>query len=134
VQVIDRVLKLLSAVYHGILGLFCFGVGALAYATNMGSSLKLTMMPWFSGPWLSAWLLGLGAVGICLAALFFLGKLKPVFLLWAIFVLVTMVYGYFSGAHVFANRTEAWNAVYLCVGALIALIGAWRGWATRNRA
>jgi hypothetical protein len=124
--VIDRVLQFISGVFHAVLALFCLGLGVLAYVTNMGSSLKMTMMPWFSGPWLSAWLVGLGAVGLVLAILFLMGKLRPVFLLWTLFVLVTMVYGYFSGAHIFANKSEAYTAGYLCLAALVALIGAWR--------
>lgn len=134
VQVIDRVLKFISAAFHGVLGLFCLGVGLLAYLTNMGNSLKMTMMPWFNGPYLAAWLLGLGALGVCLAILFFLGKLKPVFFVWALFVFITMVYGYASGAHVFRHVSEAWNALYLTLGAIVALFGAWRNLDRKRRA
>jgi len=124
---IARILLFLGIVFHLALGLLLFGIGLAAIVTDTASDLKMTMVPWFGTAHLAAWLIGLGAVGALLAGLRLFGKLSLVFIVWTAFVLVATVYGFFFGQYVFHGTSDLYPAGLWCLGALVALLGAWLG-------
>lgn len=113
-----------SYLYHAILALFLIGVSGLALAVAP-QSLHLDMLPW-TGSTLT-YVIFFGALfGLISVVLAFAGKLRVLFFLWALIVVVLMIRGFFFSGFRFdpgagGVRTAAW----LAVGALIALVGAW---------
>ena len=130
VPLFRRVLQLCSSIYHAVIGLLLFGIGLFATITRAGTSLKMTMLPLFSGAYLNVWLMTIGVAGVVLALLALNGKLCRVFAVWTTLALLVMLHGYWLSPHLFRNVAEIWNAVWLCLGAMIACFGAW--WAVRG--
>ena len=120
--VVKTLLRFFSYLYHAVLALFLLAVSGLTLLSG-GQSLHLGMLPWtgstlttvvFSGA-----LLGLASLLLALA-----GRLRALFFLWALLIVALMVKGYIlSGYHLAPG--EARTAVYLMIGSLFALAGAW---------
>ena len=132
VQALAFLLRVYSALFHLVLSLFLFGIGVFGLVTGTGS-LKMAMLPWFNGPNLRAWLVGLGLVGALSALLALRGKARGLLLIWSAFALVVVVYGFFVAPYAFRSRGDAANAGWLCLAAVIALAGAWMGWRKTSR-
>jgi hypothetical protein len=110
-----------SYLYEGLLALFLAAVGCLALAS--GSPLHLEMLPW-TGSTLNYVLLFGGLLGLVLVLLAVLGKLRPLFFVWTLAVLVLMLKGYVLGG-IRLDPESAKKAGYLILGAVLALIGGW---------
>jgi hypothetical protein len=110
-----------SYLFHGLLALFLTAVAALSLSS--GSPLHLEMLPW-TGSTLNYVLLFGGLCGLALVVLAVLGKLRPLFFVWALAVLVLMIKGYIFGGIRF-DPASAKTAGYLVLCAILALIGAW---------
>ncbi len=122
------VLRYISYLFHGLLALFLLAVGGIALATGP-ASLRLDALPW-TGATLTYVVFFGSLAGLLIIALAVLGKLRWLFVIWALAVLVLMVKGYvFSGYHF--GRGGLTVASSLTAGAVISLFGAWYGVAAR---
>ena len=120
-SVVRFILSAFSFLFHGLLALFLTALGCVALA--WGTTLHLDMLPW-TGSMLDYILVFGGLCGIVLVILAVLGKLRPLFFVWTLAVLVLMVKGYILGGMHF-DPSSAKTAGYLMLAALIALIGGW---------
>jgi len=114
-------LRAVSYLYHAALSLFLLAIAGLA--AGAPSQLNLPMLPWKGATLLHVIAAG-GFAGLASVILAFFGKSRFLFLLWSLVVAVVLVRGYTSATYRFAPG-EARVAVYLTVGALLAVMGAW---------
>ena len=118
-EVIKALLSFLSYVFHGLLCLMMTAMSGLAMAGG-ARTLQLGMLPW-TGTW-TILLVALAGLSTVILAVF--GKLKPLFFIWSLVVMLLLVKGYiFSGYHF--GPGEFRTAAYLILGSVIALLGAW---------
>ncbi|HWC99729.1 MAG TPA: hypothetical protein VG456_23375 [Candidatus Sulfopaludibacter sp.] len=110
-----------SFLFHGLLALFLAAVACLALVS--GGVLHLEMLPW-TGSTLEYIMLFGGLCGLALIVLAILGKLRPLFFVWTLVILVLMVKGYVLGGYHF-DPASAKTAGYLMGGALLAVVGGW---------
>src|SRR5260370_15218012 len=82
------------------------------------------MLPW-RGHILVHWLLGACLFGLLSIVLAWMGKLRFLFLVYSLAVFGMMFRGYFLGGYVFSGKDEFRMAIWLTVGALVAIVGAW---------
>ena len=120
---IGAFVRFYSYLYHLLLALFLFGLSLVAIASS-SHTLNLGMLPW-KGSALSCWLFGAGLLGVLSVMLALAGKLRFLFLLYALAVFGMMLRGYFAGAYAFSGKDEFRMAVWLTAGALLAVFGAW---------
>jgi hypothetical protein len=116
-------LRVYSYLYESLLALFLLAISALAILSE-SHNLNLGMLPW-KGPALTYWLLGLGLAGLVSVVLALTGKLRFLFLLYALAIFAMMVRGYFLGSYAFSGKDEFHLALELTAGALAAIFGAW---------
>jgi len=115
------IMSAFSYLFEGLLALFLAAIAGVALVS--GSSLHLDMLPW-TGSTLNFVLLLGGLLGLALALLAILGKLRPLFFVWTLAVLVFMIRGYiFNGYHF--DPATAKTAGYLMLGGLLGLVGGW---------
>ena len=121
-EVIKALMSFLSYVYHGLLCLMLLLLSGLAMLAG-AQTIKLGMLPW-TGPTL-LYVLFFGALlGLLTVVLAVRRTWRPLFFAWSLAVTLLLVKGYiFSGYHF--SPGEFRTAMYLIVGSLIALIGAW---------
>jgi hypothetical protein len=122
------ILRAFSYVYHFPLCLFLIAVGAIALLSP-NANLTLDMLPW-EDPELRYWLFFGGLAGLLSLILAATGKVRLLFLVWTVVVLILMVRGFFLSRYSFQDAGHFYNALLLVVGALLAMVGA----ATRVRA
>ena len=115
------ILSAFSYLFEGLLALFLAAIGGLALAS--GSTLHLEMLPWTGSTLATVVLLG-GLCGIVLVILAVFGKLRPVFFLWTLVVVVYLFKGYIFGGYHF-DPSSAKTAGYLMLGAVLGMIGGW---------
>lgn len=121
-EVIKALLSFLSYVFHGLLCLILFAMSGLAMAAG-AQTLQLGMLPWTGSTLLYVVFFGamLGLVTVLLAIK---GKLRPLFFVWSLGVTLLLLKGYiFSGYHF--SPGEFSTVMYVIVGSVIALLGAW---------
>jgi hypothetical protein len=120
--VITALLRFFSYLYHGLLSLALFALGLVLTIAGAGNSVRLDMLPW-SGP-TAIWVLLLGGLfGFITVVLAVRGTLRPLFFLWALLVPFFLIRGYFLSGYHF-TPSEFNRVVYLLIGSVIALIGA----------
>jgi len=122
VEVFQAILRFLSYLFHTLLALFLFAVSGLALASG-ANALRLGMLPWTGSMLVKVLFFGslFGLVTIFLALR---GQLRWLFFLWSAAVLYLLGKGYFLSGYRFASG-EARTALYLVIGAIIGLLGAW---------
>lgn len=120
-SVIGALIRTYSYLYHLILALFLLGIAVVAMNSH---TLNLGMLPW-KGRTLIFWLLGVSVFGLLSILLAWMGRPRFLFLLYSVAVFGMMVRGYFLGGYTFSGKPEFRFAIYLTVGAFIAIIGAW---------
>ena len=114
-------LRVFAYLFELGLSLFLIGLGIVAWATS-GNNLTLGMLPW-EGAALTRSILILGIVG--LACVLLAGsRLRWIFPLWCLFVLVMMIRGFFVSSYSFAGANQFQSAVWLTLGALAAFLGS----------
>jgi hypothetical protein len=123
--------RIYSYLYHAALSLLLLGVSLVAIGSR-SHTLKLDMLPW-KGRALSYWLLGAGVCGLASILLASMGKVRFLFLAYALGVFGVMFRGYFLGAYAFSGRDEFRMAIWLTAGALGAILGAWPQWRVKQR-
>jgi hypothetical protein len=129
--VLGMLLRFYSYLYELVLSLFILGVALVAIGSH-GSGLHLGMLPW-TGNALLHWLLVIGAVGLLSVVLALAGKMRFLFLLFSLTVFGLMARGYFLGAYAFSGKDEFRMAIWLTLGALFAIFGAWSQFRRKRR-
>lgn len=124
-KVFAMLLRFFSYLFSLLLGFFLTGVSTVLLITG-GSNFKFDMLPWFKGETVLYVLLSLGLLGIASAVLAFLGKLKPLLVLFTAVSLGLFVYGFFLSP-VFrfqGGLAEAKSILYISLAALVAFLGS----------
>ena len=103
------------------LSLLLVGLGIVAWASGP-SDLKLGMLPW-EGAALTRAILILGVAGIA-CVLLAGSRLRLIFPLWCLFVLVMLVRGFFLSSYSFGRGSPFQFAMWLTAGALLAFLGS----------
>src|SRR4051794_37022615 len=86
-------------------------------------TLKLDMLPW-KGKQLTYWLLSVGLWGLLSVLLAATGRLRVLFLVYAVAMFGLMLRGYFLTGYGFSGKDEFRFAIWLTGGALLAILGA----------
>ncbi len=128
---IGALLRFYSYLYHLLLALFLFGLSLVAILSS-SHTLNLGMLPW-KGSELTYWLLGAGLLGVLSILLALAGKVRFLFLLYALAAFGMMLRGYFAGAYAFSGKDEFRMAICLTAGALLAIFGAWSQFRKKRR-
>ena len=119
---VGLVLRFFSYLYHLAFSLLLLGLSIVAYTGK--HTLRLEMTPW-SGETLSRWLLGSALFGFFAILLALREKGRALFLVYAAFIAVMLIRGYFLQPFRFRGPEELRFASYLSLGAVLALAGAW---------
>jgi hypothetical protein len=125
--VFGALLRIYSYLYETILALFLLGLAVVAIQSH---NINLGMLPW-KGHTLVHWLLGGALFGLLSILLAWMGKVRFLFLLYSLAVCGLMVRGYFLSGYVFSGKDEFRTALWLTVGALLAILGAWSQFRTK---
>ena len=126
--VIAALLRIFSYLFHLLLALFLLGVSLVSLLSG-GHSLHMGMLPW-TGSQLTWSLVICSLFGLISVVAAVLGKLRPLYFLYTVAVLVMIVRGYFVSGYTFGTGDEFRFALYLSGGALLAMLG---GWSQRRR-
>ena len=121
-EVIKALLSFLSYVFHGLLCLILVAMSGLALAAG-AQTLHLGMLPW-TGPTLLYTMFFGALFGLLTVILAIKGMLRPLFFVWSLVVTILLVKGYIFSGYRFTPG-EFRTAMYLIVGSIIALFGAW---------
>ena len=122
-QVVKALLRFFSYLYHGVFALVMVVLGGLLAIAHGEHSVRLEMLPWTDHTLIHVLLFG-GLFGLITVFLAIRGsKLRPIFFLWALLVTWYLIKGYFLGSYRF-TPDEFKYVVYLVIGSLIALLGA----------
>jgi hypothetical protein len=114
-------LRLFAYLFELALSLFLIGLGIVAWASGP-TDLNLGMLPW-EGRMLTQAILILGMLG--LASVLLAGsRLRWIFPLWCLFLLILMIRGFFLSSYSFADANQFQFAVGLTACALIAFLGS----------
>jgi hypothetical protein len=121
-QVVSALLRFFSYLYHGLLALALILFGMVVAVSGSADSVRVDVLPWTGSTLLLILILG-GIIGLLSVFLAIRGTIRPLFFLWALVVTIYLARGYFLGGHRFTPE-EFKQVVYLVVGSLIALLGA----------
>jgi len=124
VGVVKTLLRFFGYLYHGILGLFLLAVSGVTLISG-ANNLQLGMLPW-KGSTLTLIVFFGALIGLLSVLLSMMGKIRPLFFVWALVVLVLMVKGYVLSNYHFSPG-EGKTVLYLVIGALISVLGAFFG-------
>lgn len=117
-------LRLWSCAFSLVVGIFLTGLAILIVSTDI-HNLNMTMLPWWKGTTLTVMLLVLGLSGILAGVLAFLGKLKPLLVIFTLVAVGVIVDGFFlNAAHQFDGKAGAISAAWLALAALLAFAGS----------
>ena len=120
---LKTILRFYSYLYHLILGLFLFIIGAFGLLGS-NKTLQMPLLPW-DDPTLTYVVFFGSLAGLISLVLAVTGKLRLPFRLWTIVVFVLMFRGYFLTGYYLGGVLL--NAVLLTLGALLAVYGSWTG-------
>ena len=121
-EVIKALLSFLGYVFHGLLCLILFAMSGLAMAAG-AQTLQLGMLPLTGSTLLYAVFFG-ALFGLVTVILAIQGRLRPLFFVWSLVVMLLLLKGYIFSGYRF-NPGEFPMAMCLIVGSMIALIGSW---------
>jgi hypothetical protein len=127
---LGAILRIYSYIYHLLISIALIGLALVAWLSE-NPNLKQDLLPW-EGKSLVLYMFVLGFIGVVSVILSFLGKLRILFLVWALAVVVMLVRGIMLGGMRFENADAFRSAIYFIAAGLLALIGAWS--AFRHRA
>ncbi len=113
-------LRIFAYLYELALSLFLLGLGMIALIGGQ-HTLKLGMLPWENEA-LTRNILILGAAGL-VCVLIAGSRMRWIFPLWCLFVLVMMFRGFFLSSYRFEDASHFRFAVWLTMGALLAFLG-----------
>jgi hypothetical protein len=104
-----------------LLSLIALALGIIGAA--QGDNVSLDLLPW-TGASLTHWLTGLGLIGLLCTILAVTGRLRFLFPLWALFVLVMLFRGYMFSSYTFSGSQGFEEAVVFFIGAILAFLGS----------
>lgn len=117
-------LRFYSYLFALVSGLFLTGVATVLLLSG-ASNTRFDMLPLWKGSAAVYALLVIGLVGVVAALLAFAKKVKPLLVVFTLALFGLLVYGYFiSPVYRFAGATEARNALWFVLAALVAVIGS----------
>ena len=123
-RLLSMVLKLYSAAFSVILGLFLSGLGLFSIFTS-ASNMKVDALPFWKGETLWYGLLCLGLLGIASGLLALAKKNGVLLLVFTLAAACLMIYGFFiSPVYRFHGEAEAKTILWFVLGTLGALIGS----------
>jgi hypothetical protein len=128
VGVLKALLRVHAYIFEGLLAAFFLAIAILALSSD--TPLNLGFLPW-KGDALPRWLVGSCLFGLVSLVLALAGKLRVLFFLWSLAVMVMLFRGFFLSPYSFTGPVNFKGAVYLTLAALFAAIGAWPS--TRRR-
>jgi len=120
-RAISLLLRLYSYAFEFLLSLIALVLGI--FGATHGNDLSLDLLPW-TGASLTQWLTGLGLIGLVCTILAVSGRLRFLFPLWALFVLVMLFRGYMFSSYTFSGPQGFEQAVLFFVGAILAFLGS----------
>ena len=124
--VLAGLLRIFSYLFHLLLSLFFTGLGLVALISDL-HNLQLTMTPW-SGKELTYSLIVIGLFGLLSVLLAMAGRMRVMFLLYALGIFVMLFRGFFLTLYSFTSGPVGWeNALWLTGAAFLAAIGAMTG-------
>lgn len=126
---LGAILRIYSYIFHLLISIALLGLAFVAWVSE-NPNLKQDFLPWEGRP-LVTYMMVLGAIGVLSVILSFIGKLRALFLIWALAVVVMLFRGIFLGGMRFENSDAFKSAIYLIVAGLIALTGAWNAFRKR---
>ena len=127
-RAIGFLLRLYSYLFHLLLCLFLLGVASIAGSSHQ--SLNLEMLP-FAPEHMVRTILVLAIVGLIATVLAMTRVFKILFPVWAALVLYWLFRGFFLSGYSFPGAGAFKSALWLILGALLALVGAL--WTLRPR-
>jgi hypothetical protein len=122
VKTFATILCYFAYLFHLLLALFVAGLSLVALLSGF-TDLHVGMLP-FPAQSLPVWLLVFSLIGLISTLLAFRGKLRAVFLVYALVVFALLVYGYFLSHYIFSGPQEATRAAWITFGALVSFVGA----------
>ena len=129
-DVIKALLTFLSYVYHGLLSLIVLVMSGLAMAAG-AQTLQLGMLPWTGTTLLYILFFG-SLAGLIILLMAIKGTLRPLFFIWSLAIFAILVKGYIFSSYHFSTG-EFRIAVWLIVGAIVAVLGAWARMTRRSK-
>jgi hypothetical protein len=118
------VLRVYSWIFETLLCLLGIGVAIVSLTVGAASPVHIDWLPWTPAA-LPGWLIGLGILGLIFVVLSILGRMRILFFLFAAAVFALIAKGFFFSTNSFEGPNEAKTALWLVIGSLIAIIGAW---------
>ncbi len=119
--ILKALLRAYSCIFEGLLAMFAVGISLVALGSH--SPLNLTFLPW-TGEKLTHVLLPLALAGLLLTLLAMGGKLRVLYFLWSVAVFAVLFRGFFLTGYKFSGPLPFKPAVYLTLGAFVAMIAA----------
>ncbi len=116
-------MRIYSYLFHAVLAFFLLGVSFVALL-NGTDNLKMALLPW-QGRSLTLWMFGLGLFGMASVLLALRGKLRVMFLLWSVGVVLMLVRGYIFSPYYFGGFGGFVNALLFILAAVAAAFGSW---------
>jgi hypothetical protein len=129
--VLGMLLRIYSYLFELILALFLLALSMVAILSR-SNSLNLGMLPW-KGAALTYWLLGVALAGLLSILLAWLGRMRFLFLLYTIAVFALLARGFFLGGYAFSGKDDFRMAIWITIGALFAIFGAWSQFRRKSR-
>ena len=121
---IAMVLRFYSCLFALVLGLFMTGVSVVLLLSG-SQNYKFDMLPFWKGESVLYGLLALGIAGVAAAVLAFVGKLKPLIVLYTLAAFSLLAYGYFiSPVYRFAGEAEAKSTLWIVLASLGAFLAS----------
>ena len=121
-EVLKALVRFFSFLFHGLLALFLFLLSGFALASG-SPNLRLEMLPW-TGSTLIYVVLFSSLAGLASVILAMGSKLRALFFVWSLVVVVMMIKGYIFSRYHFAPGGFR-MALYLIAASLVSLAGAW---------
>ncbi len=126
---LGAILRTYSYIYHLLISIAMIAMAFVAWLSD-NYNLKQDMLPW-EGHTLINFMFLLGFLGVVSVVLCFLGKLRLLFLIWALAVVVMLFRGILLGGMRFENADAFRSALYFIAAGLFALFGAWSAFRKR---
>jgi hypothetical protein len=124
VSFLRNVLRAYSWIYEAIISFIAVAIAAAAYFTGR-ERLYIEWLPW-PPETQTAWLAGIGLLGLILVVMAVAGKFRLLLFAFAIYVAYLLIKGLFMNVSVPLGGVDgARNAVLATLGALLAVVGAW---------
>lgn len=123
--ILRNVLRIYSYIFEAILCLAAIAVSAVTLLSG-DERLQLGWLPW-SAPQLAWWLISLGIVGLICVLLATAAKWRVPLFVFSLAVILVLARGFFYSSYTFTGSAEFKRALWLLVGAFLAMIGAMIG-------